>query len=124
MKVVRLDAAAVDRDGFFDHRAGWHFHGRHALCEWHAAAGHQRDAQLTRLVVHALGPIPAIREMLVVENGDEPLTAAHRGDDLVPKLLPRIHPLAKFVRRILAVLADEEHAIDGERLAAQAKSLV
>jgi hypothetical protein len=124
VEVVRFHAAAVDGDGFDDFCLGWHFDGWSALGQRDAAAGHERDAELAGLVVHGLGPVPAVREMFVVEDGNEAARALHHGDDLIEKFLAGVHPLAELVGGIIAVLADQEDGIDGERLAAEAEGLV
>ena len=63
---------------------------------------------------HLLGLGPAIGQVLVVEYGNRsPGLAKHR-DELLHELEARVEDLAFLIARIVAVLADQEHAVDRE----------
>ena len=71
---------------------------------------------LLRHVVHLFGPIPAVGEVLVVEQWDEAIGLFHHGCYLVEESFPRILVLSQIIVRVLAVFADGKHRIDGQFL--------
>src|SRR5436190_24165512 len=60
MKIVRLDPTAVNRHGFLNDRASRKLNRRTPLGQRHAASGHERNFQPLGVVVHRLGPVPAV----------------------------------------------------------------
>ena len=69
-------------------------------------------------VVHLARPLPIPGEVLVVEDRHGAPAVAEYLDDLLEELVARIFGLAFFVARIIAVLADEHHAIHRQLAAA------
>ena len=74
------------------------------------------DSEFLGRFVHLLGPIPAVREMFVIEKGDESSRAFHGCHALIEEPFPRVHDLPEFGSRIAAVLANGQHGIDGQFL--------
>ena len=70
---------------------------------------------VARLVVHPRGARPIVGEMLVVVDRHAPPRAAEDLDDLLEKPAPGIELLPLRVERIVAMLANQDHAIDGQR---------
>jgi hypothetical protein len=62
--------------------------------------------------------------MLVVEHRHDPAVLLEGAGDLLEKPSPRIEVLAELVRRVVAVLADTEDAVDGYRLTAHRHGLL
>ena len=124
MEIVGFNPSAVDRNRFFDVRTGRQFQVRASVSQRDRAACHQGDLVLAGRFKHLLGPISAVREMLVIKEGDKTSGAFHDSDGLVKEFLAGVHLLSPFIERIIPMLSDRQHGIDGQFLAAQAKCLV
>ena len=61
---------------------------------------------------------------LSLNSGTKRPARLHRRNALIEELLARIEMLAEFVERIVAVLADQQHRVDAEILAADAHRFV
>src|SRR5437868_3094906 len=108
MKVVGLDAAAVDADRLADGCAGRQGEWGNALGQGDRTARHERDAPFFGGLDHFLGPVPAVGKVLVVKEGYESVGASHDGDDGVEEPFAGILPLPELVHGVLSVLADGE----------------
>ena len=75
----------------------------------------------SRGVHHLLRPLPLPRQVLVVEHRRGAAVLREHLDDLLEELVPRVLDLAELVLRVLAVLADHQHRIDRQLVAAAAQ---
>src|SRR3954466_5246354 len=100
------------------------FERRLSLCQCDRTAGHQWNAQFPGGVVHALGKVPAIRQMLIREHWHDLFTLPKNGYDLIKEAGARIFDLPSFVLWILSVLANRQHCVDTQRVATAAKRVV
>ena len=76
-----------------------------------------------RIRNHLLRFLKTIGEMLVVEDRHGASVFLKYLHALLEKFIPRVKNLSLLVARILAVLADEQHCINGEFIAAAAECL-
>ena len=67
---------------------------------------------------HFRCPIPTIGKVFIVEDGDRATRLAKDSRDFIKKSLARIHVLTAVVHRIIAMLADRQHSIDAQFVAA------
>ena len=82
-----------------------------------ARAGHERESQARAAVsTISLRVVPIPREVFVVEHRHGAAAVAKHVDDLLKELVSRIERLPLFVLRIVAVLADDHHAVDRQLL--------
>ena len=114
VEVIAIDAAVADAECFADLGAEGHFDGRGPPGDGEAGAGLEGELQLTGGVVHFLGPVPVPREVLVVEDGHGAATLAEDVHDLGEELIAWVLGLSLFVLGVIAMLADEDDAVDGE----------
>ena len=113
----------MNRDRFLDHRATWKLHRRLSLRQRNATARQEWYAVFTAGLCHLAGPVPAVGEVLVIEDRDDAAGVLHHLQDLVEEPLARVHRLAQFCLWIAPVLADGEHGIDRQLVTAQAECL-
>src|SRR5205823_3228680 len=83
VKIIRFEAAAVNGNCIRDHCSPRQFQGWSALGERDGTAGHKRNLELPRRVVHLLRPIPTIGEMLITEYWRNFPGATKHSNDLV-----------------------------------------
>ncbi len=122
VEVVGFEGSSMNGDGFFDPRRRRDVERRPALGEGKRTARHQRDLHRAGHVVHLLGPIPTVREMLVGEEGNDPLGFPHHSGDLVEEALARKENLIQLVLVVAAALADGKDAIDSQCIPTEAES--
>ena len=79
--------------------------------------------QALRGVHHRLGFLEAVGEVLVVVDRNGAAVLFEDLDALLEEFVARIEDLALLVARIVAVLADDQHGIDGQFVAAAAQRL-
>jgi hypothetical protein len=65
-----------------------------------------------------------VAEVLVDENGHRPAARLKRFDNRLKVLMPRIQYLLSLVYRVIAVLNDQQHSVQIERLAVAQQGLV
>ena len=99
MEPVGFQWSPVDRDRFGDPGRPGEFDGRSSLCERTGTSGHQRDFQLPGRLEHLPGPVEAVAEVLVVEDGDRATAVADHAGDLVGQVF------AMFVLTVAAAEA-------------------
>ena len=123
MEIVTVHAAVSDTHRLADARAQRHLERGRSPGDRQAGAGHEGELHSPRRVVHLLGVVPVPGEVLVVEHGHGAVARPEHLDDLLEELVARIARLALFVARVLAVLADQHHAVNGELAAAAGQGL-
>ncbi len=72
----------------------------------------EREAHFARRVVHILRPIPIPGEVFIGEIGNGPAARPEHLDDLFEELITRVQRLTFLVARVVALLADIDHAVD------------
>ena len=70
--------------------------------------------QLRGAVVHPPGVVPRVSQMLVVEYGDGPAGQGDHPADLLEEVASRVHLASSLVGGVVAVLGDDQHAVDGQ----------
>ena len=123
VEVVAVDAAVTDAHRLLDPGAYRHVDGGGAPGHGQGGAGHEREVELPGQVVHPSRPLPLPRQVLVVEDGGGLPRGAEDVDDLHEELVARVEVLVLLVRLVLAVLADQEDAVDGQVVRAQGQGL-
>ena len=123
MEIIDFERPAVDGDCFNDLGLFRQLQWRPALGQRNGAACHEWDLHRHRRVVHLLGPVPAVGQVLVVENRHDAAAVLKNGDDLVEEPLARVFALPLCINRVVPVLANGEHGIDSQLLASQTERL-
>ena len=123
VKVVAVDAAVADADALDQRGAVRHVDRRQPPGDRQRRAGQERKAEPLRVVDHLRAAVPGRREMLVVEDRHAAAARLEDLDDLLEELVARVERLALLVSRIVAVLADDDDAIDGQAPAAERQGL-
>ena len=120
----RVDIAAVVPAAGHAHRlrdlsAQRHVDRGHAPGDRQRRAGHKGKAQFHGSIVHLARPIPVPRQVLVVEYRGRFAGGAEDCGHLLEEFVARVELLPFGIVGIVAVLGDEQHAVDGEVVAAQ-----
>ena len=118
MKIVTVDPAIAHTNGFTELGPKRQVNRRQSPCDRKRRSRHERKPIVRAVSTMLFGPVPVPRQMLVVKNWHRPPAAFENVDRLLKELITRIERLPLFIARILAVLADQQHAIDGELVAA------
>ena len=77
-------------------------------------AGHERDAQFLRAVIHGFGFWPRVGEMLVGEDGHRTASTLDDVEDLVEEFRARVEVLAEIIDGVVAMFAHQDDRVDGE----------
>ena len=123
VKVVTVRVADADGDDLGHFCAERHFDRGQSPGDRHTRAGRQRKGHLAGRVDHLLREVPAPGEVLVVEDRHAAATLAKDLHGFVEELVARVERLALFVDGVVAVLANDDHSIDGQLVAAEAQRL-
>lgn len=88
-----------------------------------AGTGHEREAQFARPVVHPPRLLPLVGELLIDEHRTRTAACLKHPHHLLEVLVARIELLVLLVGRIVAVLADEENAVNSQFAGTERKGL-
>ena len=120
---VNLDLRVEDRQRFLDGRAHRQFHLRPPPRHRQARAGHEGEVELAGGVHHVAGQLAVVGQVLVAKHRHRPAGLAEDLHDLLEHFVPRVELLAALVVRVVPVFSDQQHAIDGQLVAAERQRL-
>ena len=119
METIRVGVAVKNGNRMLRLRAQFEIDARGPVADRNRRARHQRKLQLARDLHHALRLQPAVGKMLVAEDRDALAGRPKDIGNLEEQLIAGIKMLALLVPGIVAMLADQQYAIDGKPLAAK-----
>ena len=119
VKAVPLDHVKADDEGPVHGLAQGMFPVGIPPHDGKCRSGPERNVLRPGCFVHPGRIVPAVGEVLVVEDRDGPSRFADDAGDLFEEIAPRQHLLAQFRPRVVAVFPDQQNRIHRQFLSAQ-----
>jgi hypothetical protein len=124
MDAEDFEFAAGSNESFGDLRSRLELQLRTPPCNGEARAGHEREAHLSGRLDHLERMSPVVAEVLVAEHRHGSTRGPENLHDTLEIVVSRIELLPPGVVLVVAVLADEEHAIHRELARAKRESIL